>query len=392
MSKSAIMEKYIFISRQGLLMEFLNKQLAQEIVDRTMGIIGRNINVMDNRGVIIGSGDKSRIDDYHEGAVLVLEKGKGFAISDDEARKLNGVKAGINLPITFAEKIVGVIGITGPPVEIISYGELVRMAAELSLQQQVLMNEVQWDERLKEELVSQILHFEGKFDSLFHERSKRLGIELELPRAAMVILTPDRKKSFSFLKNRLEKEDLFLMQHDRIVILKKIPSGDNANVKAFLKKIAEAWHNGMKEYLKMDVKIAIGEYHAGLSGTAKSYQQASNTLIAGLKLEPKKNIFTYKEYYLPVFLLMAAREGLTEDLDPLSAVLSIKDPKGELTATLRVFIETNGDMNGAAQQLFIHRNTLRYRLDKITEITGKDPRKTTELLHLYIALLNNEMK
>ncbi|MGA9224770.1 MAG: sugar diacid recognition domain-containing protein [Mesobacillus sp.] len=373
-------------------MEFLNKQLAQEIVDRTMGIIGRNINVMDNRGIIIGSGDKNRIDNYHEGAVMVLDKGQGFAISEVEAKKLNGVKAGINLPITFEGTIVGVIGITGPPDEIINYGELVRMAAELSLQQAVLMNEIQWDERLREEVVSQILHFEGKFDSLFLERSKRLGIDLELPRSAMIILTPDRKKSFSFLKNRLEKEDLFLMQHDRIVILKKIPSGETTNVLSYLKKIAEGWHNGMKEYLKMDVKIAIGDYHDGLTGTAKSYLQASNTLIAGLKLEVERHIFTYKDYYLPVFLLVASREGLTEDLEPLIALLSRKDPKGELTETLRVYIETNGDMNGTAHQLYIHRNTLRYRLDKITEITGKDPRKTTELLHLYIALLNHVMK
>lgn len=373
-------------------MEFLNKQLAQEIVDRTMSILGRNINVMDNRGVIIGSGDKNRIDDFHEGAVMVVDKGQGYAISDDEAEKLNGVKAGINLPITFEGKIVGVIGITGPPDEIINFGELVRMAAELSLQQAVLMNEIQWDERLREELVSQIIHFEGTFDSLFLERSKRLGIDLQLPRTAMVILTSDRKKSFSFLKSRLEKEDLYLMQHDRIVILKKIPSGNNTNELAYLRKIAEDWHNGMKEYLKLDVKIAIGEYHEGLSGTAKSFLQASNTLIAGLKLDADQHIFTYKDYYLPVFLLVASREGLTEDLDPLVEVLSKKDPKGELTDTLRVYIETNGDMNGTSQQLYIHRNTLRYRLDKITEITGKDPRKTADLLHLYIALVNKELK
>lgn len=372
-------------------MEFLNRQLAQEIVDRTMEIIDRNINVMDDRGVIIGSGDKNRIDDYHEGAVIVLKKGKGFAISDQEAQNLNGVKAGINLPITFAGRIIGVIGITGPPDEITSYGELVRMAAELSIQQAVLMKEIQWDERLKEELVSQILHFEGKSDSLFLERSERLGIDFDLPRVAMIIFTPDRKKSFSYLKNQLEKEDLFLMQHDGIIVLKKIPSEIRTEPLSYLMKIAKGWHKGMKTSLNMEVKIAIGDYHEGLSGTSKSYQQATNTMTAGLKLEGDKSIFTYKDYYLPVFLLVASREGLTKDLDPITLNLSKKDPKGELADTLRAFIEMNGDMNGTAHKQFIHRNTLRYRLDKITEITGKDPRKTTDLLHLYIALLKNDI-
>jgi carbohydrate diacid regulator len=373
----------------GFTMEFLNKQLAQEIVDRTMGIIGRNINVMDNRGVIIGSGDHNRIDDVHEGAVIVIESGSGFEISKTEAEKLQGVKAGINLPITFDGNIAGVIGITGAPDEIRSYGELVRMAAELSLQQAVLINEIQWDDRLKEELVSQIIHYDGKLDPLFLERSQRLGIDLDLPRAAIVILTPDRKKLFSYFKNRLKKEDLLLMQHDRIVILKKLnATGKNALTSNYLLKTAEGWVNGIRKTLNMEVKIGIGQYHEGLSGLAKSYQQAANTLKAGVELASEKQIFIYEDYYLPVFLMSAVESGLTEGLPPYYNVLFQKDPKGELSETLKAIITTNGDMNGAAQKLYIHRNTLRYRLDKITEITGKDPRKMTDLLHLYLSFLN----
>jgi carbohydrate diacid regulator len=373
-------------------MDFLNKQLAQEIVDRTMGIIGRNINVMDNKGVIIGSGDKTRIDQIHEGAVIVLKQGSGFAISENEAKRLNGVKAGINLPITFDGKIAGVIGITGPPAEITSFGELVRMAAELSLQQAVLINEIQWDERLKEELVSQILHLEGKYDPLFYERSKRFGIDLDLPRVAMVLLTSDRKKAFTFLKNRLEKEDLFLLQHNQITILKKVPTAESGQDIKFLKKTAENWINGLSASLKLAVKIGIGEYHDGVTGMAKSYEQAKNTLKAGMKLYPDREIFLYKDYYLPVFLLNASNKGLTEEIQPFYQGLSEKDPKGELSETLKVYIDTNGDMNSAAQKLFIHRNTLRYRLEKITEITGNDPRKTSELLHIYLSYLISELR
>ena len=370
-------------------MEFLNKQLAQEIVDRTMGIIGKNINIMNNQGVIIGSGDKKRLDDVHEGAVIVIKEGTGFEITEDEAKRLHGVKPGINLPINFDGKIMGVIGITGSPDEIRSFGELVRMAAELSLQQAVLMNEIQWDQRLKEELVSQIIHYEGKHDPLFLERSMRLGIDLELARAAIVIKTSDRKKTFTYLKSRLQKEDLLLMQHDRIVILKAVPPAD---LDHYLKKITEGWLDGLRKNGNIQVKIGVGQYHEGLSGLTKSYRQAVHTLKSGLKLTPQKDIFMYEDYYLPVFLLNASKKGLTEGLQPFYKSLKEKDVKGELTESLRALIETNGDMNKAAQKLFVHRNTLRYRLDKITEITGKDPRKTTDLLHLYLSFLNNELE
>ncbi|WP_213367669.1 sugar diacid recognition domain-containing protein [Mesobacillus boroniphilus] len=370
-------------------MEFLNKQLAQEIVDRTMGIIGKNINIMDNQGVIIGSGDKKRIDDIHEGAVIVIKQGTGFEITDEEAKSLQGVKPGINLPIYFDGKIMGVIGITGTPDEIRSFGELVRMAAELSLQQAVLMNEIQWDERLKEELVSQIIHYEGKHDPLFLERAMRLGIDLELPRAALILMTPDRKKTFAYLKSRLKKEDLLLMQNDRIVVLKVVPAVDFDH---YLRKITGDWCNGLRKNANIQVKIGAGPYHEGLSGFSKSYRQAGYTLNSGLKLTPQNDIFMYEDYYLPVFLLSASKTGLTEELQPFYKILKEKDVKGELTESLKAIIETNSDMNKAAQKLFVHRNTLRYRLDKITEITGKDPRKTTDLLHLYLSFLNNELE
>lgn len=370
-------------------MELLNKQLAQEIVDRTMGIIGKNINLMDNQGVIIGSGDEKRIDDIHEGAVIVIQQGKGFEITDHETKRLNGVKPGINLPILFDNRIIGVIGITGSPDEVRSYVELVRMAAELSLQQAVLMNEIQWDQRLKEELVSQIIHAEGKHDSLFLERAVRLGIDLQLERVAIVIMTPDRKKTYAYLKSRLKKDDLLLMQDDRIVILKVVPRDD---IDHFLRKTTETWLNGLRMNEKIQVKIGVGQFHEGLPGFTESYRQAVMTLDSGLKLSPQNDIYMFEDYYLPVFLLSASHKGLTGNLQPFYKRLMEKDIKGELTESLRALIDTNGDMNKAAQRLFVHRNTLRYRLDKITEITGKDPRKTTDLLHLYLSFLNSELE
>ena len=54
-------------------MRYVTKELAQKIVYRTMEIIDCNINVMNEKGVIIGSGDKKRMDQIHEGALMVLK-------------------------------------------------------------------------------------------------------------------------------------------------------------------------------------------------------------------------------------------------------------------------------------------------------------------------------
>lgn len=73
----------------------LDTKMAQDIVARTMRIIDTNINVMDARGRIIGSGDRERIGELHEGALLVLSRGRVVDIDDAVARHLHGVRRGL---------------------------------------------------------------------------------------------------------------------------------------------------------------------------------------------------------------------------------------------------------------------------------------------------------
>ena len=105
----------------------LDTKMAQDIVARTMRIIDTNINVMDARGRIIGSGDRERIGELHEGALLVLSQGRVVDIDDAVAKHLHGVRQGINLPLRLEGEIVGVIGLTGDPESLRKYGELVCM-------------------------------------------------------------------------------------------------------------------------------------------------------------------------------------------------------------------------------------------------------------------------
>ena len=101
----------------------LDPRLAQDIVTRTMKIIDTNINVMDGKGRIIGSGDEERLGEFHEVVLLALSHGRIVDIDDAVARQLHGVKPGINLPLRLEGEIVGVIGLTGNPGQLRQYGE-----------------------------------------------------------------------------------------------------------------------------------------------------------------------------------------------------------------------------------------------------------------------------
>ncbi|MFM9278438.1 sugar diacid recognition domain-containing protein [Paenibacillus jiagnxiensis] len=373
-------------------MRFLNQSLAQEIVNRTMKIINRNINVMNEKGVIIGSGDQKRIHSNHEGAVRVIETRSGFEINEFEAAKLQGVKAGINLPINFHDEVVGVIGITGEPEEIRNYGELVKMAAEMILQQAVLMEEMQWDERLKEELTSQLLHGADNLNSLYFERVKRLGINLEVPRVAIILTVESQSGGYKWIHDKMEKDDLYVMHPDHIVVLKKaVLSATEWDCSRTLHQM-QKWAAELEKYQRLPCKIAIGSYHPSVEGLSKSYREAVYTLKVGKKLDPHKTVFCFEEYKLPVFLARANQLGMGEEIGPYFQQLKQHDKKGELLDTLAVYVEENGDVNKVAERLFIHRNTLRYRLDRIAKLTNKDPRKVKDLLELYLSILQHQIQ
>lgn len=67
----------------------LDKNLAQQIVERTMDIIGCNVNIMDAKGRIIASGDEERIGETHDGALLALSQERTVDIDEQITKNLH---------------------------------------------------------------------------------------------------------------------------------------------------------------------------------------------------------------------------------------------------------------------------------------------------------------
>ncbi|WP_366544450.1 sugar diacid recognition domain-containing protein, partial [Salmonella enterica] len=96
---------------------------------------------------------------------LALKENRIVEIDSATANQLKGVRSGINLPISFHEQLIGVVGITGEPEEVRAYAELVKMAAELVIEHMVLIEQRQWDKRYREELINQLILRENSTES-----------------------------------------------------------------------------------------------------------------------------------------------------------------------------------------------------------------------------------
>ncbi|MGE8207811.1 sugar diacid recognition domain-containing protein [Heyndrickxia sp. NPDC080065] len=372
----------------------LTAKLAQQIVNRTMTIIEKNINVMNNRGVIIGSGDSKRLGQLHEGALIVIKENKRVDITEENMDQYHNVKLGINLPIFLNQKIVGVIGITGIPGEIEKYGELVKMAAEVTLQQAYLTEQLQWEQRLMEELVSQMIH--NDLDDYFYERMERLGFDLTIPRVTIILEWSSGEKDRnhqqiqqqlqSLLNKYRKKEELIASTSPfSFVILKPIQYQHGEwNRLLIVQELKEIVLHIKKSY-KYQVKFSISDECQTIQEIARGYDLAKRTLKVGKIIHSEKEIYFYDDYIMPV-MFSDIQPTMKSKLGVYHSIIQ-QDKKGELQETLDVYIDENGELNKIAERLYIHRNTLRYRLGRIHEISGKDPKNIKDLFELYISKL-----
>ncbi len=94
----------------------LNVELSEKIIDRLTECTGYNINIMDERGIIVASRDKSRVGTFHEIAFEIVQK--KLEVKEVEAEDTYpGTKAGINMALEYKRSTIGVLGITGENAE-----------------------------------------------------------------------------------------------------------------------------------------------------------------------------------------------------------------------------------------------------------------------------------
>ncbi|HDM8042936.1 TPA: helix-turn-helix domain-containing protein [Vibrio campbellii] len=369
-------------------MVILDHTLAQQIVDRTMSIIGHNINVMNAAGTIIGSGDAERIGQKHDGAVLALNHGDSLELDEQSCQSLQGVKPGINMLLHFKGGVVGVVGVTGNPEHIRAFAQLVKMTAELTIEQASLVEQLQWDRRHQEEFVSAWLN-QQLSDSELHDWAQRLSIDLATTRVAVVIELKAENVPISLnsvrglvdvLYRSEDKPLVAIMSMNEIVVLKPLRSSSNSD-----QSVLESIQRRLTANQIDDVRLAIGQRFDSALQLPLSYQSAKQVLAVGRRSHPEQTMLGFSEYRLPVLLAPLADSWQGEQLAQAMATLVSADKSGQLVKTLEAYFQANGNANDCANALYIHRNTLRYRLDKISEVTGISTQDFTGLTELYIA-------
>lgn len=380
-------------------MSTIEARLAQDIVNRTMRIIPFNVNVMDGRGIILGSGETSRIGELHSGALLALAQNRTVEIDAATSRTLRGVKPGVNIPLTVRGQICGVVGLTGEPDTVRQFGELVRVTAEMILEQAQLIGELQREKRYREEFVFQLIHHGATPIADLEAWAVRLGVNFQRPRAVVVLELTDPELRPDQALSELQRcqQQLATSRPDvltaaisprELVILESFDTlAQRAPTATQSRQRLQGYEAEVGKVLMTPATMAIGVALDGIEGVALSYQSARKTLRVGRSRKPQQSTFSYYDLSLPVLLSGLGSGWQAEQLrQPLQRINAVNKRSGSLRRTLDAWFAHNGHPLATAKALHIHRNTLDYRLRQISELTGLDLANTDDRLLLYVAL------
>lgn len=361
----------------------LNAQIAQSIVKRAMKIIGASVNVMNSEGVIIASGNPQRLHQKHTGAVLALRENKVVEIDETLARQWNfEAQPGINLPIYYQGKALGVVGISGVPEQVHRYAQLVKMTAELIIEQHHLLEKERWQQRYKEEFILQLI--KGNLsEKELHQQATFFDFHFEEPHLAIIIqLNTPNAENLQELVNHLESlpflQDVVVASLDRVVILQELEQFNL--LKKQLRNLIPA-HFRLQDY-----KIAVGHnIDAPLAQQIHlSYRSAESALNHGQKCFPKKTIYFFEQFRLPALFDVLADTWQATEL--FKTLQPLYQPNQQiLQKTLKQYFLSNCDLALTSEKLFVHPNTLRYRLNKIEQLTGLSFNNITDKFTLYLS-------
>lgn len=383
-------------------MFLLDASLAQSIVDRAMQILRTNVNVMDERGLIIASGERARIGSRHEGALLVLAQGRAVEVDAALAQRLQDTRPGINLPLRAEGRVVGVVGLSGAPEAVRQHAELVRMAAETMLEQAQWMRRLARDERLREEFVLQSIGVAPPVAGL-DDWARGLGVDLARPRVALLIEIADTALAADAalaeqqrLRRQLAAQEAELpcaaVTLRELALLMPLPAagGAGADAMAALRARLETLHARLSAgdggEAGRRLRFGLGGRFGGDDGLVRSWQSARAALHAGRRHRPQAAIHCYDELTLPVLLAGLGEGWRADELRRPLQRLARHDRDGQLRRTLAAWFAHDMKAVPSAAALHVHRNTLDYRLRRIGEITGLDLARLNDCLLLFIGL------
>ena len=376
----------------------LSTQQASQILREMKSLVHHDINLIDTQGVIFASTNPARVGQFHPGALRILREG----LSELNVRENDGsgMQPGVNLPIYLDGQLEGVIGITGDPAEVGVFGGVMRRMLEIMLED---LRRKDLDSTVEQAralfLENWLFSAEPDWKEL-EQRGRLLEIDISQPYVLLRIqlfdvsapggapLLPDELHSAAIvqaIQNELPArrgQCCAALRNQILVLLRQMPLSDTVLLAQRLCRVAGRGYPASVQ--------AYGGISSSGSGAElrRCYLQASTACTLASR-SSKGNVLYYDRVSLE-FLLQSVPRLLRDDLRESVFTRCPAQDVPAYARLIRLFFGSGGDLNRCAAALGVHRNTVQYRLERLTQLTGYDLRRPGDAAILFLAVLDQE--
>ncbi len=346
-------------------------RVFQTVISQMRDIIEQPMGVVDATGMVISSTDPSYMGKVHDNITEQMLSGVSSFVKNDYSYRV--FSAGQNTSYAVFVKRVDEMGA--------QYAAL----GALSLQNILQYHDEKFD---KSNFIKNVV-MENILPGDIYAKARELHFATDVARVVLLIrvtsgtdisafevvsgLFPDKQKDFIFNVNETDT-----------VLVKEIQRGiDKKTIEKLGLSIIDTL-NG-EHYIK--AIVGIGTPISNIKDLAASFKEAQIAMEVGKVFDIEQNIVSYNHlgiarliYQLPttlceMFLKEVFNQGSIDSLDE------------ETLFTIQRFFENNLNVSETSRGLFVHRNTLVYRLEKIKKLTGLDLREFDDAIVFKVALM-----
>ncbi len=349
----------------------MSNRLFQGIVHQMVDTIGCEIGVIDESSTVVACSDSAKLGTVNEYVSLDMNDSFDFFIRDGFTYKPFGSKPK-------AEYAVFVEG-----TDESSYRYASMLAITLSSLQQFYDEKYDRNNFIKNVVLDNVLPGDIQI------KARELHFNQDVSRVVFLIriLSTNEVSAFDVIQNLFpdkNKDFVFSITESDVILIKEVRPGIELSD---LEKLAFSISDTLSGEFYTKVNIGIGTVVDSIRSLAVSFKEAQVALEVGKVFDTDKTIISYENlgiarliYHLPTtlcetFLREVFKKGSIESLDQ------------ETLFTIQKFFENNLNVSETSRKLFVHRNTLVYRLEKIKKLTGLDLREFDHAIIFKIALM-----
>jgi len=246
-----------------------------------------------------------------------------------------------------------------------------------------------YDEKYDKTNFMQNIIFDNLLSFDLHQKARELHVDIDVPRAVFYIKRQESGDTgiYEVIRNMFpdkEKDFVINIDSNNIVLIKELKEVISS---AELENMAEQMLDTINSETMMRVLIGLSTVAVNIDELNNSYKEAQIALEVGKVFDEEKNILNYDSlgigrliYQLPIKLC----ELFLQEVFKKGDIASLDD---ETILTINKFFENDLNVSETSRQLFVHRNTLVYRLEKIMKLTGLDLRKFDQAIVFKVAMM-----